>query len=102
MEDEEQAPAMLPPVAPSLESRSRHQKMPSSASNRGGRGRGGGSTAAKSTAPTPSASISVDTDMVCIFVDDLICRMQPRMCVIRVNICRMPLCQFFMFIHVSM
>ena len=91
MEDEEESPGMLPPVAPSLESRSNRKKMPSSTGNRGGRGRGRGSVAATSIAPSPSAAISTDTDMVCIcifFVHALICRMQPRICVIRVNMYR--------------
>ena len=53
MEDEEEVQGMLPPVAPSLESRSKHKKMPSAMGNRGGRGRGRG---------------SADTDTICIFV----------------------------------
>ncbi|KAF0893957.1 hypothetical protein E2562_033375 [Oryza meyeriana var. granulata] len=60
MEDEEEVRGMLPPVAASLESRSKRKMVPPSIGNRGGRGRGRGSAAAKST--TPSASISVETD----------------------------------------
>jgi hypothetical protein len=97
MEDEEEVPSpgMLPPVAASLESRSKRKMV---TGNRGGCGRGRGSVAAKST--TPSASVSVDTDTVYIFLDDLIgrrcslgwmchvcdsCEQEP---------CRMPPCQF--------
>ncbi|KAF0899253.1 hypothetical protein E2562_015910 [Oryza meyeriana var. granulata] len=60
MEDEEEVRGMLPPVAASLESRSKRKMVPPFIGNRGGRGRGRGSAAAKST--TPSASISVETD----------------------------------------
>ena len=55
MDDEEEVQGMLPPVAPSLESRSKHKKMPSAMGNHGGRGRGRGRG-------------SADTDTVCIFV----------------------------------
>ncbi|KAF0912758.1 hypothetical protein E2562_018996 [Oryza meyeriana var. granulata] len=60
MEDEDEVRGMLPPVAASLESRSKRKMVPPSIGNRGGRGHGRGSAAAKST--TPSASISVETD----------------------------------------
>jgi hypothetical protein len=49
MEDEEEVPGMLSPVAASLESRSKRKKILSSSENRGGRGRGRGSAATKST-----------------------------------------------------
>jgi len=105
MEDEEEVRGMLPPVAASLESRSKHKMVLPSIGNRGGRGRGRGSVAAKSTSPL--ASISVETDTVCIFLDALICRrcsLECVMCVIRVNMCNRAGCHYaniFMFIHVS-
>ncbi|KAG2555971.1 hypothetical protein PVAP13_8NG048302 [Panicum virgatum] len=43
MEDEEEVQGMLPPVAPSLESRSKRKKTPSAMGNRGGLGQGRGS-----------------------------------------------------------
>jgi len=102
MEDEEEVRGMLPLVAASFESRSKHKMVSPSIGNRGGCGRGRGSVAAKST--TPSASISVETDTVCIFLDALICSLECVMCVIRVNMCNRAGCHYaniFMFIHVS-
>ena len=65
MEDEEESPRIVPPMASSVESRINHKKMSALTSNRAGRGRGRGSVLAKST--TPTASISTDTNTVCIF-----------------------------------
>jgi hypothetical protein len=75
MEDEEEVQEMLPLMVLSLESRSKRKKTTSATGNRGDHGRGQGRG-------------SVDTGTVCIFVHALICRLQPRMCVIRVNMCR--------------
>jgi hypothetical protein len=79
MEDEEEVQGVLPPViAPaSLGSRSKRKKT---SCNRSGRGRGRG---------------SADMNMVCIFVDDLICSLLPRMCDLYeyMLIRRMQICQ---------